>query len=168
VEGNSCSSSSAAADMRRVARNLANMSHELAYAADRILGLRGPAAGRQAGELGARQRTLIRAGGWRGAVLLRLINDLRELTQLNSDARGAARGVRGLRSRVTPPSWPVAAVPDHVPGRLGRRITSLVTPREKHPACPATASNAFKFTTSAPCRCAWRTSLESGRPSCGK
>ena len=141
-----------AADMRRVRDEfLANMSHELRTPLTAILGYADLLLGGQAGELEPRQRTLIKRADDAAGVLLRLINDLLELTQLklgrtevlqeSCDALVLARRAAELAGPPPPRvSLAIESKAEHIP---------LVTDCDKASGVlRQLLSNAFKFTTS--------------------
>jgi signal transduction histidine kinase len=142
----------AAADTRRVYDEfLANLSHELRTPLTAILGYADLLLGGQAGELEPRQRTLIGRVDAAAGVLLRLSNDLLELSQLKlgrtevlPETCDALVLARQAAEQAGPP-------PPRVTLEVGSDAESLplVTDCEKVAGVlRQLLSNAFKFTTS--------------------
>jgi len=156
-----------AADMRRVRDEfLANMSHELRTPLTSILGYADLLLGGQAGTLEPRQRTLINRIDAAAGVLLRLINDLLELSHLKlgrteilhepSDAVVIAHRAAELAG--TPPQpveFSIEAQAEHMP---------LTTDAEKAASVLLQLlSNAFKFTKAGRVRLVVREATLEGR-----
>ena len=153
----------AAAAMQRVRDEfLANMSHELRTPLTSILGYADLLLGGQAGELEPRQRTLITRVDAAADVLLRLINDLLELSQLKLGRTQALHEpcdavllVRRAAEVVGPPP---PTVEFEVESELER--LPLVTDGDKVvKILENLISNAFKFTTAGTVRVVVRETL---------